>query len=239
MATIIAMIAPMKIVPQNKRDRAERARRSGLVGTHRRLRAPGRCRTGIRSARPLEEAQDSNSSDRTMPSVVRIAISEAATSSDHHQRSTRVRARKSARSAKAKAPPAKASSDGDDAADQRIARCRRGIRGASAADSGLKPCGGAAGEVARLGGWHRAASRTAGRAPPPGWRGRPDRPAPTGPAPRRPGKQGGKRRPQRRIRAMIDGQRMSRPRRQRRAGARRWQGKPAEAARPGPRRGRG
>ena len=41
MATIIAMIAPMKIVPQNKRDRAERAGRARLVGADRGLRAPG------------------------------------------------------------------------------------------------------------------------------------------------------------------------------------------------------
>ena len=95
MATIMAMIAPMKVVPQNKGtdpnapDDPAWSARSAVCGLHV---VPNRNSVGLTM---LKKRRDSNSSDRTMPSVVRIAISDAPTSSTMTQRSTPVRARKS------------------------------------------------------------------------------------------------------------------------------------------------
>ena len=94
MATIMAMIAPMKAVPQNS-GIDPKAGRSGLVGAQRGLGTPGGAEQEFARLTRLKKRRLSNSSDRTMPSVVRMAISEAPSSSPIAQRSTPVRARKS------------------------------------------------------------------------------------------------------------------------------------------------
>ena len=77
MATIIAMIAPMKTVPQNRGiepnapDDPAWSARIAVCGLHDR---PKRKSPGGTN---LKNRAISNSSDRTIPSVVKIAINEA------------------------------------------------------------------------------------------------------------------------------------------------------------------
>ena len=93
----MAMIAPMKAVPQNKGtdpnapDDPAWSARIAVCGLHV---VPNRNSVGLTMPK---KRSDSNNSDSTMPSVVRIAISEAPTSSTMIQRSTPLRARKSIR----------------------------------------------------------------------------------------------------------------------------------------------
>ena len=81
MATIMAMIAPMNAVPQNSGidpkapDDPAWSARMAVCGLQV---VPNRNSVGLTR---LKKRRISNSSDRTMPSVVRIAISEAPTSS--------------------------------------------------------------------------------------------------------------------------------------------------------------
>ena len=94
MATIIAMIAPIRIVPQksgmepNAPDEPAWSARIAICGLQVRPNRKSLIGTSWKKRR------DSKSSDRTMPSVVKIAISEAPMSNPFIQRSTEVRARK-------------------------------------------------------------------------------------------------------------------------------------------------
>ena len=107
----MAMIAPMKIVPQksgiapNAPDEPAWSARIAVCGLQF---VPNRNSAGL----TIEKKRiDSNRSEATIPAVVRIAISEARSSTPITSRSTRVRARKWGDTrVKAKAPPAKASS---------------------------------------------------------------------------------------------------------------------------------
>ncbi len=107
MATIMAMIAPMKIVPQNNGTEpsdSPGAAGSMLCGLQC---VPNRKSIGLTRAK---KRRLSNSSDATMPTVVRIAIREASSRPIITSRSTRVRARNSGLSrVQPNAPPAKAS----------------------------------------------------------------------------------------------------------------------------------
>ncbi len=90
MATSMAMIAPIRIVPQNS---GIAPNRSGST-----LPDAGFQLVPVRKAigdTMLKKRADSNTSDRTIPIVVRIAISDAISSVAMTTRSTRVRARKS------------------------------------------------------------------------------------------------------------------------------------------------
>ena len=84
MATIMAMIAPMKAVPQNSGiepnapDEPAWSARIAVCGLQV---VPNRNSVGLTS---LKKRRLSNSSDRTMPSVVRMAISDAADQQAHH-----------------------------------------------------------------------------------------------------------------------------------------------------------
>ena len=95
MATIIAMIAPMKIVPQNKGiepnapDEPAWSARIATCGLHDR---PNR---NSSSGTSLKKRRDSKSSERMIPSVVKIAISDATRSNPFIHLSTAVRARNS------------------------------------------------------------------------------------------------------------------------------------------------
>ena len=95
MATIMAIIAPMKAVPQNSGiepkapDEPAWSARIAVCGLQV---VPNRNSVGLTR---LKKRMDSNSSERTIPSVVRIAMSEAPRSNPNIQRSTPVRARNS------------------------------------------------------------------------------------------------------------------------------------------------
>ena len=90
----MAMIAPMKIVPQNNGtapnapDDPAWSARIAVCGLQL---VPNRNSTGDTIEK---KRSDSNSSERTIPSVVSTAISEATSSRIIVTRSTRVRARK-------------------------------------------------------------------------------------------------------------------------------------------------
>ena len=139
----MAMIAPMKIVPQNSGtepnapDEPAWSARIAVCGLHS---VPNRKSTGGTKSK---KRRLSNISDSRMPSVVRIAISEAASSSTISQRSTpragaelrrglaqREPALRASATASATAPPIRRIA-GLGVADAR-ARAR--------VDSGLKPC---------------------------------------------------------------------------------------------------
>ena len=117
----MAMIAPMKIVPQNKGtepnapDDPAWSARIAVCGLHW---VPNRNSVGLTR---LKKRKLSNSRDRTMPSVVRTAISEAPTSSPIIHSSTLVRARKSTLDpAEGERRPADGEEDGERPAERRI-----------------------------------------------------------------------------------------------------------------------
>ena len=207
----MAMIAPMNTVPQNKGiepnapDEPAWSARIAVCGLH--------CVPNRKSAggTMLKKRRLSNISESRIPSVVRMAISEAAISIPIIQRSTAVRARNAVAVRRtASQPPTSAKAIAS--SPPRVAKRASAAAncGASVLDSGLKPASRSPRAISR------ASARidcrctgSAGNAWPSA--GRQDRRVDQPGLQRRPGGEQDQRRdgrPQRRMQAVIDGQRV-------------------------------